>query len=365
MSRILLLGGTGAMGVYLSTRLVEMGHEVLVSSRSLRPPQKGITYLQGNAQEEAFLRQCLAEEPDAIVDFMSYNTEKFRARVDLLTTSTKHYVFLSSYRVFGGESPLNEESPRLLEWSKDEAYLKTDEYALTKARQEDLLKATGRTWTIVRPGITYSKERFQFGCLEANVVCWRALHGLPLVMPTEMLDKNAAFSWGKDVAEMIARLILNPKAYQETFIVASSERHTWREVFKIYEQVLGAKLVECSLNDYIRVCGNYSQVLYDRMFDRVIDNRKVLAATNLKQEDLSPLAESLTSELRAFKGCPHYTGMNWQAQARIDRITGTLSPLRGAGFCEKMSYYEVRYSLIGLLLKILRLPKRILRKVFK
>ncbi len=363
MSTILLLGGTGAMGVYLAEILAEMGHRVVVTSRSARPSTPQITYVQGNAHDEGFLRQCLAEtRPAAIVDFMSYDTAAFRARVDTLLAASEHYIFLSSYRVYNEQVPLTEASPRLLDSCADADYLATDEYGLAKARQEDLLQARRNParWTIVRPGITYSKARFQFGCLEANNVVWRALRGLPLVMPPEMLAKRTTLTWGKDVATMIARLLLRPEAMGEVYTVASSESHTWREVFAIYEKALGATLVECSLEDYIRIVGTRAQVLYDRMFERVVDNSKVLAATGLRQADLTPLSEGLTRELEQFKAAAHPLVPAVERNARIDAVLGSYASLGDYTFAQEVLYWQVRHPLLFNNLAI-----RAVRKAFR
>ncbi len=363
MSRVLVLGGTGAMGVYLVERLIDMGHDVFVTSRTRKASTGRCTYLQGNAHDKAFLMACLSVKPDAIVDFMSYGTAEFRDRVEVLTSSTTHYLFLSSYRTFADDQPLKETSPRLLEWSHDAHYLATDEYALTKARQEDLLQARKTAWTIVRPGITYSKMRFQFGCLEANTVCWRSLRGLPLVMPKEMLEKRCTLTWGKDVAEMIARLVLNPKSYREIFIVASSESHTWEEVFKIYERELGSQLQSCSLEEYIEIIGNPYQVKYDRMFNREIDNSKILSVTGLSQSELMPLEQGLTSELEAFKRSPSYQYPIVSINAKIDRVCRTRAPLGGFSFQEKVYYWKIRYPRLGQHV-IVRIVGKICRKLF-
>ncbi len=345
MKKVLLLGGTGAMGVYLTEILSALGHSVVVTSRRPREAHGTVSYLCGNAQDDTFLRDCVKRvSPDAIVDFMVYGTEVFQRRVGFLTQASAHYVFLSSYRVYAGEVPLRETSPRLLDVCTNTDYLGTDEYALTKARQEDLLRAMhgGNAWTIVRPAITFSKERFQFGVLEANTVCWRALHGLPLVMPAEMLDKRTTLTWGRDVAMMIARLVLNPKAYGEAFTAATAEAHTWREVFEIYRKTIGATLVECSMADYLTITQVPWQVRYDRMFDRVVDNSKVLAATGMTQADLTPLDEALSRELAAFREHPHYAWLDWGRTARMDKVLGLPMP-RGLSWRERMDYQMARH----------------------
>ena len=76
---------------------------------------------------------------------------------------------------------------RLLDVSHDSIYLKTDEYALAKARQEDILRKSGKNnWTIIRPYITYSESRLQLGVLEKEAWLYRALKGFQ-----EMFWKNA------------------------------------------------------------------------------------------------------------------------------------------------------------------------------
>ena len=56
--KILLLGGTGAMGIHLSKILNNQGEDVYVTTRRERKGV-GITYIQGNAHETAFLSDIL------------------------------------------------------------------------------------------------------------------------------------------------------------------------------------------------------------------------------------------------------------------------------------------------------------------
>lgn len=142
---ILLLGGTGAIGGYL-TKLLNSDKQVehvYVTSRHRTDAFGKVKYLLGNAKDDSFIHQLLLNSKyDAIVDFMSYGTREFSERVELFLKSTKHYVFLSSSRVYAdlGEKPIVEASPRLLDVCKDEIYLSSDEYALAKARQENILR---------------------------------------------------------------------------------------------------------------------------------------------------------------------------------------------------------------------------------
>ena len=368
MKKVLLLGGTGAMGVYLSERLMR-NFEVYVTSRKSRPSydDKGsaVTFINGDAKDDDFLRRVIENvRPDGIVDFMTYTTEHFRRRVEWLLKGCKHYVFLSTYRVFAEQVPLTERSPRLLDVCTDAEYLSTDEYAMTKARQEDILRNSVMTnWTIIRPAITFSKARFQFGCLEAWEVCYRSLAGLPVIMPREMKDRQATLTWANDVALMIERLLFNEKAYSEDFNVATSEHMTWREIGNIYAKAIGMTVEECSLDQYIEVIGSRYQVMYDRMYDRIVDNSKVLATTGLSQKDLTPIALALARELQSFKEAPYYPIFIVSRLARIDKIVGTRIPLKGLTIVQKGEYLKIRYPFLNN--KLMNFVERAVRKVIR
>ena len=320
--RILLLGGTGVIGTHVVPELLQRGFSVTVTSRSAHEADAdGVEFRQGDAKDDVFLNGLLSERFDAIIDFMIYSTDAFSKRVEALLSQTSHYIFLSSYRVYGdcGCAPITEESPRLLDSVDDPAYLKTDEYGLSKARQEDLLKASGHTnYTVVRPSITYAGDRFQLGTMEANEFLVRALNGKPVVFPQEMLSKRAAMTWAGDVGRMIARLVLNEAAYGETYTAASAETKTWNNILKIYRKLLGMQVVYVPLSTYQSIVGRPWQIKYDRMLHRIVDNSKILLAADMKQSELKPLYEGLSEELAAFRQDPHFRPVDEAMQKRFD-----------------------------------------------
>ena len=353
-AKVLLIGGTGHIGVYLCGILVAMGYEVVCTSRKRHGVDDGVRYTHGNGKDIEFVLDTVErEKPDAIVDFMHYSTGEFKSRYKKMLSKTKQYLFLSSYRVYADESPLREDSPQLLDTLKDKDYLSTDEYALAKSRQERLLRGSGRdNWTIVRPSVIYSHECFKLGCLEANVVCYRALRDLPVVMPMEMLGKQAAITWGRDAAMLIARLVLNEDAIGEDFIISSGEHVTWADIANVYKDVLGLKLKTASLDEYCRLCNRY-QVLYDRMFDRRVDNSKILKVTATSPSEFTSLREGLSCELRRFINSPHYRGVNIWQNALIDRLCGTIMPLDELSLKQKLLYLKDRYALLGKVLGVI------------
>ncbi len=281
--KVLLLGGTGAMGVYLGKLLADKGVDTYITSRSERTNEDNITYVKGNARELSFTQKLIAEHWDAIVDFMIYDTETFKSRVNLLLNATSQYVYLSSSRVYAeSKDRITEESPRLLDVTTDKEYLATDEYALTKARQENILRESSKNnWTIIRPYITYGKERLQLGVLEKEYWLKLALNGNSIVFNEDIASKVTTLTSGYDVAHAMAELIGNPKAYGEAFHITNNKPIHWSKVLDLYVDVLGKHLGAkpnvkfISLSKFISCFSTPYQVKYDRLFNRKFDNSKI------------------------------------------------------------------------------------------
>lgn len=234
---ILILGGTGAIGRALIDLLKSTSWNVLVTSRNVRENENNIRYIKGNAHEEEFLKQCLEiEHWNAIVDFMAYSTKEFSEKVDLFLNKTDQYFFLSSSRVYAESNiPITENSKRIIDVCEDEEYLKTDEYALAKARQENILfNSSKKNWTIIRPYKTYNDNRFQLGMFEKEDWLYRVMMGKTLVFPKEMAKKKTTLTNAIDVSVAIKNLIGNQAAYGEAFHITTTESITWQNVLDIY-----------------------------------------------------------------------------------------------------------------------------------
>lgn len=309
MKKILVLGGTGVMGTYLLPKLLWLGFSVdTVSLDEVTSHDPRLRYFVGNAKDPAYLGELLRRDYDAIVDFMIYSTPEFAERCPLFLENTEQYVYLSSYRVYAdSKGPITERTPRLLDVSPDKEYLASDDYSLHKARGEDALLATGRrNWTSVRPAITYSSQRLQLVTLEGNTVVNRSREGKPVVLPREALCAETTMTFGGDVAEMIARLVLNKEAYGETYTVATAEHQSWETVAGYYRELVGLRYIPVDMEEFLSIRSdepydNYRwKLIYDRVYNRVVDNRKILTATGLRQSELKPLYVGLRESLSAL-----------------------------------------------------------------
>lgn len=324
MSRkILVLGATGAMGQYLIPYLAEAGYSVdAVSLDAVTSSWPHVNYIQANAKDKTVMKQLLAGNYDGIVDFMIYPTCELPYFLSLLLDHTSHYIYLSSYRVYDNkELPIRETSPRLLDTADSIILRNSDDYSIYKARGENIIRTFPKDrWTIIRPAITYSFMRYQLVTLETPNTVGRAFAGKKVAVPEPARRIQATMSWAGDIAKMIERLLFNEKALGETFSVCTAEHHTWGEIADYYKDICGLEAVWIDKEDYLRmICADPYvpnarwQLDFDRLFDRVLDNSKVLAATGMEQSGLMPLYDGLKKEISC---CPK--DYKWQINSAMD-----------------------------------------------
>lgn len=334
MKKILVLGGTGAMGVSLVEILSRRGeYELDVTSRKERFSKSDrVRFIQGNARDNDFIFPLLKKHYDIIVDFMNYDLDEFENRCNKMLYSTSQYVWFSSCRVYAySETPLTEESPRLLEISKDKDFLATNRYALRKARQEDILKRSGyNNYTIIRPYITYSDQRLQLGVYEKEHWLYRILKGRDLVINENILSKTTTLTYGYDVSMAISKLLDNPKAFGKIVQIASSETMTWEEILRLYLGIINEKTglkPKIYLSRTMKAIdelweGGYNTI-YDRVWNRSFDSHLVKqligADERIDYKDMrSGLSECLGSFLEKEDA---FLPINWQNEAYQDILT--------------------------------------------
>ena len=324
--KVLILGGTGAMGKPLVELLNNNNTVVVVTSRSKKQAYGNVVFVQGNAKDDLFLNELLNEEFDAIIDFMVYPSSQFKNRIENLLEHTKQYFYFSSSRVYA-ESKVNltEDSPRLLDVCNDKEYIVTDEYALAKAREEDVLRNSSyNNWTIIRPYITYNSQRLQLGVYEKENWLYRVLKGRTIVLPSDIANCQTTLTYGQDVANAIVKLIGNPNAFGETFHIVTEEHHTWAEVLEMYCDILQEKMGKrpkvkfVDNSDKLQLVWNQYQIKYDRLYNRTFDNSKIKCICGIN--GFTPLKEGLIKSIDDFLSSPKWLGYNWKCEAYFDRV---------------------------------------------
>ena len=321
---VLILGGTGAMGAYLTPLLVDEGFAVDVTSRKSRKnDMPNVTYIQGDAKDFAFVTQVASQKHyAAIFDFMLYDYAEFEARYQSMLDLTDQYFFISSYRVYAdADVMVTEETARKVDVAGEIPRFAKDSYGMSKGRQENLLFASGQdNWTIIRPSMTFSHDRFQFGAAD-NFDVTRSQRGLKSGLPTSIIDQNTSLVYGKDVAKMLGRLVGNGAARGQAFNVVTGENHTWREIGEVFGRVFGLQVVEVESKLYDDAYRQQNTMI-DRALNRSFDPSKILTATGLDTRDFYKLEAGLREAWAAsaqskFKNSERAI----EAHVRVDELT--------------------------------------------
>jgi len=329
---ILVLGGTGAMGRPIVKILADRGENVFVTSRSTKKSENNIEYITGNAHDKTFIEKLLNERHyEAIIDFMVYSSNEFEERYDMFCKNTEQYVFFSSSRVYADSSdaPIIEESPRLLDACKDEEYLKTDEYALSKAREENiLLNSKYKNYTIIRPYITYFDNRLQLGVYEKETWLQRALNGKKIVFSQDVAEKYTTLTYAHDVSLRIADLIGKKEAFGEVFHIASGVPVKWENVLEIYLNALEkytGKRPEVFMTEKFEpfiAKNNTYQLKYDRLFDRKFNPTKINNVYGRIDEFVLPEIGLDNCVKNFIQNKETFLYKNWLHEGVLDKISG-------------------------------------------
>lgn len=356
--RVLLLGGSGAIGTHLAKILYSLGITVCITSRYPKSTNDKISHIQGNAKDIHFLKKITETNWDAIVDFMNYSEEEFIERINILLSNTDNYCFLSSSRIYAnsGKTLLTEKSPILLRTENDEDYLKSNEYGLAKAKEEQVIVNSGKiNWTIFRPYIIYSEKRFQLGNLEKEDWLQRVIEGKSIILQKSLCDKYTTLTYSPDAGEIIAAIIMSPKSKSQVYNIVDGAKHslTWGKIAKIYQEILEKKLCRKVNIKYLtdaqfrklRTGKSYYQTSHDRMYNRVFDNRKILSFK--KEDSFIPLQEGLENSLTKFLKSPKFMFKNYAQEALIDRFTGEHTNISSIpSIKNKLIYLYYRYKIL-------------------
>lgn len=309
--RILLIAGGGTLGTYVSAELLRLGATVdVICPEDKESNNKRLTFIKGYADDRLLDEVFAANRYDGIVNFLHYAIPtKYHDVHNKLISNTDHLIFLSSYRVYADlMHPIKEDAPRLLDTSSDEEFLQNENYALSKARCEDYLYSqhAGESWTVVRPVISFSKYRFDLHVYSGEDILEYSRAKKPLLLPYDAKDLVAGVDWAGNSGKLIANLLFKSNAIGECYTISSAENITWGTLAEYYSSLTNLR-VEYSdeasfFESYPCVLNQKKWIyLYDRKFNRIIDNSKVLGATGLSHSDLTPINYGLENELRLYR----------------------------------------------------------------
>ncbi|MEM6613000.1 MAG: NAD-dependent epimerase/dehydratase family protein [Cyanobacteria bacterium P01_C01_bin.72] len=151
--RILIMGGTRFIGVYLTKVLVEQGHEVVLFNRGNNlPPVEGIKQIKGDRKDADQLKSKLSGESfDAIFDNNGRELSDTQPLVEIFQGQLQHFVYVSSAGVYlpSSQMPHREGDP-----------LDPNSRHKGKHHTEAYLAESGIPWTSVRPCYIYGPQNY-------------------------------------------------------------------------------------------------------------------------------------------------------------------------------------------------------------
>lgn len=211
--RILVMGGTRFIGLYLTQLLTAQEHDVVLFNRGNRPAPLGIEkQIQGDRTDPAQIKEKLAEEEfDAIFDNNGRELADTQPLVELFKDRIKHFVYVSSAGVYlKSEQMPHLETDPVDPQSRHKGKFVTEAY----------LREQGMPFTAIRPVYIYGPQNYN------DLEAWffdRIVRNRPIPIPGGGFHMTQ-FGHVKDLAQAMLAVLGNPKAIGQIYNV-SGERY--------------------------------------------------------------------------------------------------------------------------------------------
>ena len=247
-NRILVTGGAGSCGVFLTDSLLERGYEVTVFDKDTGPLQlrkdKGLTLIEGVLEDRSAVKKAV-EGKDAVVHLAwSFSTDPMvtleqdlKGHINLLEEmadqKTGHLVYTSTAVVYGKPrySPIDENHPLIVEEARKPLY------GIAKAAAEKLClmywKERGLPATVIRFWWAFGGD---IGGRHLREMLKTAAAGEPLEVPG---DSGGSFLYLEDFYQGVEKCLFAPASFGQTFNLATVYV-TWDEVAGIVREVTGS-----------------------------------------------------------------------------------------------------------------------------
>lgn len=216
MTRALVLGGAGFIGVAACKELMRRGIETIAAGRKDRPYGTFTSYVVVDRFDEDQLKKTLdSVQPDVLLDLACFTPAEINVAMRIF--KGERYVFVSTgvYPHLNGRSareedfvPLEGDPPDTLDYLEGKRWCET-----VLARSHDF------PWTVIRPPAVFGPADHT---LRIAAYIQRVEDGGPLLVPVESYERQAGLSWVKDIGYACAlacdlRKDLTRKAYNAAF----------------------------------------------------------------------------------------------------------------------------------------------------
>jgi nucleoside-diphosphate-sugar epimerase len=216
VTRALVLGGAGFIGVAACKELMRRGVETIAAGRKDRPYGTFTSYVAVDRFDEDQLKKTLdSVQPDVLLDLACFTPAEIKVAMRIF--KGERYIFVSTgvYPHLNGRSareedfvPLEGDPPDTLDYLEGKRWCETV-----------LARSHNFPWTVIRPPAVFGPADHT---LRIAAYMQRVEDGGPLLVPVESYERQAGLSWVKDIGYACAlacdlRKDLTRKAYNAAF----------------------------------------------------------------------------------------------------------------------------------------------------
>ena len=237
---VLVTGSDGFIGRHLVPYLASLGYMVMAASRNASAYEHpNIVTVRLPDISAAFDWDPLLQQCDAIVhlagiahkfaDDALYDRVNYRATEALAKAAFlrgKHLVFISSIAAQSGSSSDHD-------LTEDGLPSPTNGYGRSKLAAEQSIRATGVSFTILRPVVIYGSGE------KGNFAMIHKVSRLPIPLPFGALTAKRSILSIENFSSAVATVLVNSRARGETFIVSDPAPLTVSEIILRYRTNLG------------------------------------------------------------------------------------------------------------------------------
>lgn len=353
---ILIIGGTGVLSLdFLS--LCSEKYDVYVMNRNNNAAwiPDNAKVLVADIRDTEKVKQLIHDlHFDVVVDFLSYNKNQLEGTLSLLYKKFRHYIFISSADVYDRthHQMISEKSKTPNQnWS----------YGVYKNEAENFIRMdaikNNYFYTIVEPYITYGKTRIPYGLAPSPnmhyTIAFRVMHNKPLLLWGNG-EVKCSILHTRDFAYNLDQLLLNSKAYNQTFLLTSDFVYTWKQIAEAVFLSLDKtpNIFYANITDIVREAPEYKGILLgDRATDALFDNSKI--KNIIKYRCSVSLNDGIQETLLFYKNNKYLKGVDYKYDAIMDRIISRhsihlfslhfIDYLGNASKKDKMVYFVYRY----------------------
>ena len=206
--RILVIGGTRFIGVYLTQLLMKTGHEVVLFNRGNHSAPSGVGQIIGDRTDSTQLKEKLAQETfDIIFDNNGRELTDTQPLVDIFQGRVKHFVYMSSAGVYLKSDQMPHiEGDTVDPQSRHKGKHETEAY----------LQQLGIPFTSIRPTYIYGPQNYN------PLESWffdRIARDRPIPIPGNGMHITQ-LGHVQDLAQAMMQIIGNNKAIAEIYNIS-------------------------------------------------------------------------------------------------------------------------------------------------